>query len=456
MVARSSPACASCSASARVASAWRTSATSVSLSPVRTMTVGGVSPTTAMSTVPSSTSARARAASATVRNRTSASRCVGGGAQVAGRTRPTPVASARRGDRDVVARGALVEDVGQDHRDARADEEHREHDPQRLAPERLAQLASGDESRGAAARSRGLRRRPPRGTARTGSAPRPRSRRPARGGGCRRGPRRDRRAVRGAAGCRGRRPIAISRGHAVDPRRVDGDVDAQPAVRALGLQRAEVAVQHDPAVVQQGDRLAEVLDQVELVAREQQVAAGARVLGDDVGEEAHRDAGRARRTARRAPGARARAPSPPRAARVAPCRPTASRSCRARARRGRAARAAQRAPTARRRGRDRGGARSTPGGRARACRGRGRAPAACSPSRGGRRRSPARSCHDSVPASGARTPKRIRISVVLPAPLGPRRPTTRPRGHVEVDGVEHDAVTEALADATRREPWVHG
>ena len=50
-------------------------------------------------------------------------------------------------------------------------------------------------------------------------------------------------------------------------------------------------MQHDPAVVQQGDRLAEVLDEVELVAREQQVATGACVLGDHVREEAAPRAG---------------------------------------------------------------------------------------------------------------------------------------------------------------------
>ena len=61
----------------------------------------------------------------------------------------------------------------------------------------------------------------------------------------------------------------------VDPRRVDRDVDAQPSVRAPGLERPEVAVQHDATAVEQGDRLAQVLDEVELVAREEQVAAGA-------------------------------------------------------------------------------------------------------------------------------------------------------------------------------------
>ena len=70
--------------------------------------------------------------------------------------------------------------------------------------------------------------RRPRGTAPTGSAPRPRSRPPARDGRMRRGPHRDRREVRGAAGCRGV-DVAIVGGRPVDPRRVDVDVDAQPA-----------------------------------------------------------------------------------------------------------------------------------------------------------------------------------------------------------------------------------
>ncbi len=46
-------------------------------------------------------------------------------------------------------------------------------------------------------------------------------------------------------------------------------------------------MQDDATVVQQRDRLAQVFDEVELMAREQQVATLARVLRDDVGQEAH-------------------------------------------------------------------------------------------------------------------------------------------------------------------------
>ena len=42
---------------------------------------------------------------------------------------------------------------------------------------------------------------------------------------------------------------------------------------------------------------------------------------------------------------------------------------------------------------------------------------------------------------------RIRTVVVLPAPLGPSSPRTRPGGHVEVDVAQHPAVAVALAEA---------
>ena len=48
------------------------------------------------------------------------------------------------------------------------------------------------------------------------------------------------------------------------------------------------------------------------------------------------------------------------------------------------------------------------------------------------------------------------MRVVLPAPLGPRRPMTRPGRHLEVDAVEHHPVPEPLADAARLEEVGHG
>ena len=78
------------------------------------------------------------------------------------------------------------------------------------------------------------------------------------------------------------------RGLRVDPSLVHRDVDAQVAVGAAGLQRAHVAVEHDPTVVDEGDRLAEVLDEIELVAREEQVPPRADVVEDHRGQELHR------------------------------------------------------------------------------------------------------------------------------------------------------------------------
>ena len=44
-------------------------------------------------------------------------------------------------------------------------------------------------------------------------------------------------------------------------------------------------------------------------------------------------------------------------------------------------------------------------------------------------------------------PSSMRISVVLPAPFGPRKPKATPRGHEQVDVVDGDAVAEALRQA---------
>ena len=164
----------------------------------------------------------------------------------------------------------------------------REHDPERAAPERLPQLAPGDQLRGvqpghAASGPRRLRGRAPRG-----SAPRPRSRRGARGDGSRRAPPRDRRAVRAGSGCRWRRPNRSTRRPSIH----DGSTAASTRSHRFGLSAFSVRrspCKHDATVVEQRDRLAEVLDEVELMAREEEVATGARVLGDHVREEAHRD-----------------------------------------------------------------------------------------------------------------------------------------------------------------------
>ena len=52
-----------------------------------------------------------------------------------------------------------------------------------------------------------------------------------------------------------------------------------------------------------------------------------------------------------------------------------------------------------------------------------------------------------VPArSGGRKPSRISSVVVLPAPLGPRRPNTSPRATREVDAPQHRPVAVALAE----------
>ena len=55
-----------------------------------------------------------------------------------------------------------------------------------------------------------------------------------------------------------------------------------------------------------------------------------------------------------------------------------------------------------------------------------------------------------VPASGRVSPSSIRISVVLPAPLWPRKPNAQPRGHAQVE-VDHGG---ALAEASCVSPSV--
>ena len=52
-----------------------------------------------------------------------------------------------------------------------------------------------------------------------------------------------------------------------------------------------------------------------------------------------------------------------------------------------------------------------------------------------------------VPPVGVTRPSSIRRVVVLPAPLGPRKPVTAPCAHVEAEVVDGDDVAEALGEA---------
>ena len=128
----------------------------------------------------------------------------------------------------------------------------------------------------------------------------------------------------------------------VDPGVVDGDVDAQVALRAARLQGADLTVEHHPAVVDEGDRLAEVLDEVELVAGEEQVPSRAARGRGSRRRGTRRRWGRGQRTARRARAPRGRGPSRRPAAPAGPCRRRGPAPCRWRGRPGRAARAGRR------------------------------------------------------------------------------------------------------------------
>jgi hypothetical protein len=72
--------------------------------------------------------------------------------------------------------------------------------------------------------------------------------------------------------------------------------------------------------------------------------------------------------------------------------------------------------------------------------------------RGGSRRSTRRV---SVPASGSSTPKRMRMSVVVPAPFGPRSPATRPAGTSRSTGSRTTRSPKVLGDPSRRQCWFH-
>ena len=204
MVARSRPSCPSRSVSDWVARAWRTSATSVSFSPERTITTGGVSPRIARSTSPSSTRARASARSVTVRNTTWASRVR---------------AAARRSDRkpsDAAGWSAVSVAtsyfVGPSSR--RSGRIIATLEPTKSRASTIQSERRRNDSRSSRPATRRVAcsqvTRPPypplRGRARTGSALPRRSRRGACGDGCRRGRSRDRRGARAGAACHWHRP----------------------------------------------------------------------------------------------------------------------------------------------------------------------------------------------------------------------------------------------------------
>ena len=202
------------------------------------------------------------------------------------------------------------------------------------------------------------------------------------------------------------------------------DADHEPAARRREL--VDGPGHDEAAVVDDRHLLAEVLDLVELVAREQDAAPGAGLFDQDLRRWRRCRSGRGPTAARRERGARGRGPARRPAAPAAGCRATASRPCRGRGRRSRAARAIVSRPPASAAARARAAGPGTRPARRRACPGRARAPRACSRSGGARPGRPACPFQRTVPASRSVRPKMARIVVVLPAPLGPRNPTTRP------------------------------
>ncbi len=62
---------------------------------------------------------------------------------------------------------------------------------------------------------------------------------------------------------------------------------------------------------------------------------------------------------------------------------------------------------------------------------------------------PPRPATDALPAVGRASPVRIRMVVVLPAPFGPSRPKTEPRGTIEVEPVEREDRAEPLRERAR-------
>ena len=57
------------------------------------------------------------------------------------------------------------------------------------------------------------------------------------------------------------------------------------------------------------------------------------------------------------------------------------------------------------------------------------------------------------PASGSMSPASIRIVVVLPAPLGPRKPYTTPVGTERIQAIDRRASAVALAEPSRHEGY---
>ena len=225
------------------------------------------------------------------------------------------------GPRGAVDHGDLVggdlvvgaHQLGEDHGERRPDEEERGEQPETLAAQRLADLAPGHQPDGPEHRRRRVAvGRSPRVTGRGtdgrhGGLPSV-ARVLARGveeelGQARGLDREVRHRHVGPHGVEHRpgvdprrqaqpRARRVAAGHlggvAGDPGRLDRHVDPQVAVRARGLERPHVALEDHPALVEQRDRLAEVLHQLQLVAREQEEAAGPHVVDDHLGQEPHR------------------------------------------------------------------------------------------------------------------------------------------------------------------------
>ena len=197
-------------------------------------------------------------------------------------------------------------------------------------------------------------------------------------------------------------------------------------MRHRGAQVVQLAGEHDAAVVDDDDVLAQVLDQVELVAREQHRRARGGELGEQLGHGADRDrieAGerlveheqlrlvdeRGDQLDALLVAVRQRVEAVARAIGEAePLEPGVDAAVDVRARRVRRA------------------GRGTRVGRAPACGDTGPAPRACS-------RTVLRSaapigapCQRTAPASSSTSPNTARIAVVFPAPFGPRKPVSRP------------------------------
>ena len=123
----------------------------------------------------------------------------------------------------------------------------------------------------------------------------------------------------------------------------------------------------------------------------------------------------------------------------------------ARGRRCRGARAIPRRRGGRRPVPCRGAGRGIRAARPRAWRGTGRAPRACTRSDAARPARPAARSSARVPASRSVSPKTARMVVVLPAPFGPRKPTTCPLGTEKVRSSSARQRPEATVQALELE-----